>query len=525
MRVEAGGYVNRAVEKFGPKIAITTPQGSQTYDELNRDGNRIGSGLLRKGVERRSRVGVLSYNRIEVAQLWIGLEKHNLVRVVLHSHFDMAVHAATLNQVEAAALVFDTRFTSIVDAHRKDMATVKLFVALGANPPAWAVSYDSVLVAGEAGNPLVEVDDEEPNFLQLTTGTTGRPKPWIMTFRSWRSVIQGNTEHFDTFAEGIAAIGAEDVSLHFHPLQWATGFQTLFPYFLRGARTVLLDDETFDPVAIVDAIATEGVTGLFTPGPMLTPILDEIENGKSFNRTIRRLMVFIATPEQLDRATRLIGPVWAHGFGSTEQGAPSTRLIFAEAAERRERLGSVGRVISPFHEIRIADEHGATVPPGEIGEIVVRSPMSTSSYWNMPEQTSKAFFPGQWFRPKDIGYIDRDGFLFYLDRATDRIATTRGIVYPHVVEAAVQAHSSVANCGVVGLGATDLQEVVAAVLLKSGTEASDTLSGEILTIAKGQLKPHELPARVVFVQQLPTVLGGAKVQREVLQAQLSKTNV
>jgi acyl-coenzyme A synthetase/AMP-(fatty) acid ligase len=181
-------------------------------------------------------------------------------------------------------------------------------------------------------------------------------------------------------------------------------------------------------------------------------------------------------------------------------------------------------VISPFHEMRIADEHGQTVPPGEIGEIVVRSPMSTSSYWNMPEQTSKAFFPGQWFRPKDIGYIDRDGFLFYLDRATDRIATSSRVVYPHVVEAAVQAHSSVANCGVVGLGAADVQEVVAAVLLKPGTEASDALSGEILTIAMGQLKSHEVPARVVFVQQPPTVLGGAKVQREVLQAQLSKTN-
>ena len=407
------------------------------------------------------------------------------MRVVLHSYFDMAIHVATLNQVEATALVFDTRFTGIVDAHRKDMATVKLFVALGPNPPAWAVSYDAVLPGGEAGNPLVEVDDEAPNFLQLTTGTTGRPKPWVMTFRSWRAVIQGNTEHFDTFGGG-SRRSAEDVSLHFHPLQWATGFQTLFPYFLRGARTVLLDDESFDPVAIVDAIAAEGVTGLFTPGPMLTPILDEIEKRETFDPKIRRLMVFIATPEQLNRATRLIGPIWAHGFGSTEQGAPSTRLIFGEAAERRERLGSVGRVISPFHEIRIADEHGETVPPGEIGEIVVRSPMSTSSYWNMPEQTSKAFFPGQWFRPRDIGYIDRDGFLFYLDRATDRIATSSGVVYPHV-EAASVLTVRWRIPQVVGLGAADVQEVVAAVLLKSGTEASNALSGEILTIATGQL--------------------------------------
>lgn len=520
MRVEAGGYINRAVEKFGDKTAISTAQGSQTFTELNRSGNRIGSGLLKKGLARGDRVAVLSYNRVEVAELWIGLEKHNLVRVVMHSHFDMAVHVATLNQVEASALIFDTRFSAAVDAHRSSLKTVKLFVAIGSNPPPWAVPYEAAREGGSPDNPCLDVDDEAPNFLQLTTGTTGIPKPWIATFRSWRAVIQANTEHFDTFGEGIPAITDDDVNLHFHPLQWATGFQTLFPYFLRGARTVLLDDEIFDPAAIVRAIVQEKVTGLFTPGPMLTPILDEVEKCHDVKGLIRRLMVFIATPEQLNRTTRLLGPVWAHGFGSTEQGAPSTRLTCSEAAEKPERIGSVGRVISPYHEIRVADGHGQTLGPNEVGEIIVRSPMSTSSYWKMPEQTAGAFFPGDWFRPRDVGYQDADGFLFYLDRAKDCITTPHGIVYPHAVESALQAHNAVANCGVVGIMKDDGQEIVGAILLKPGLSGSDQLSDEILVLAKSQLKSHEVPARVVFITELPTVLGGAKVQRDVLQRQL-----
>jgi acyl-coenzyme A synthetase/AMP-(fatty) acid ligase len=520
MRVEAGGYINRAVEKFGEKTAITTTQGSYTFTDLNHNGNRIGSGLLRRGAAHGDRVAVLSYNRVEVAELWIGLEKQNLVRVVMHSHFDMAVHVATLNQVEAFALIFDTRFAASVDAHRSALRTVKLFVAIGPNPPSWAVAYNEVRDAGVPNNPCLDVDDEAPNFLQLTTGTTGVPKPWIATYRSWRAVIQANTEHFDTFGEGIPAITHHDVNLHFHPLQWASGFQTLFPYFLRGARTVLVDDEVFDPVAIVNAIARERVTGLFTPGPMLTPILDEIEKRGDIKGIMRRLMVFIATPEQLNRTTKLLGPVWAHGFGSTEQGAPSTRLTQTEAAEKPSRIGSVGRVISPYHEIRIADENGRTVGPGEVGEIVVRSPMSTSSYWKMAEQTSSAFFPGDWFRPKDVGYLDADGFLFYLDRAKDCISVPQGIVYPHAVESALQAHDCVANCGVVGLSIGKGLEIVGAVLLKPGVSGSEQLCSEILKSVRPHLKSHEVPARLVFVKELPTVLGGAKVQRDVLQRQL-----
>jgi len=78
--------------------------------------------------------------------------------------------------------------------------------------------------------------------------------------------------------------------------------------------------------------------------------------------------------------------------------------------------------------------------------------MSAGSYWGLPEKTEESFFAGGWFRPNDIGYIDDDGFLYYLDRAKDRITTAAGVVYPHVVEAVLLRHPSVSNCGVVGLG-------------------------------------------------------------------------
>jgi acyl-coenzyme A synthetase/AMP-(fatty) acid ligase len=165
------------------------------------------------------------------------------------------------------------------------------------------------------------------------------------------------------------------------------------------------------------------------------------------------------------------------------------------------------------------DPDGRRMETGEVGEIVVRSAMSIGSYWGLEERTRQAFFPGDWFRPGDIGYLDEDGFLYYADRAVDRITTRSGVVYPHLVEAAILRHELVANCGVVGMGAEDGQEIVAAVVLKAGAIGSDAMRDE-LAVRASELKEHEQPSRIVFVAELPTVLGGAKVQRQALKGQL-----
>jgi acyl-coenzyme A synthetase/AMP-(fatty) acid ligase len=526
MRVQAGLLARDAATWFDSRVALTSAAGrrvtsSETFAEVNEAGNRLGSGLLALGAQRGDRVGVLAYNTPEVVHAWLGFEKHNLVRAVLHSHFGMDAHVWSLDHVEASVLMFDTRFAKDLDSRRKDLKTVRHFVAMGPDVPDWATAYADVLSAGDPGEPGLDVDEDAACFLQFTSGTTGKPKPWIKTYRSWQAVINHNLLHFDTFGPDIPPIGTDDVNLHFHALQWATGFQTLYPYWIRGARSVLLDDADFDADVVVDTIVREGVTGTFAPAPLWAPILDAIESRGGIDHKLRRVVIFFGTAEILDRTTALIGPVWAHGFGSTEQGAVTTRLLPGDVEVNPERRHSVGRPGSPFFEVAIKDPEGNLLGPNEVGEIAVRSPMSIGEYWGMPDKTTEARFPNDWFRPYDVGYLDEDGFLYYSDRAGDTIFTAYGAVYPHLVESAVVRHSSVANVGVVGLGEAGEQDVVAAVQLKPGHEPSEALSVQILQETCHDLPDHERPARVVFLAQLPTVLGGAKVQRAVLRDQLA----
>jgi acyl-coenzyme A synthetase/AMP-(fatty) acid ligase len=521
MHVEAGSLVRIAAEQFGPRIALSAGARAFTFSELNESANRIGSALRAGGVARGDRVGVLAYNTPEVVTAWFGFEKHNLVRVVLHSHFAMDAHVFSLNQVEASTLVFDTRFAADVARQRERLETVRLFVAIGPDCPEWAVPFSELEAGGSPVEPNLDVDEDAPCFLQLTSGTTGQPKAWVKTYRSWQAVINHNLHHFDTFGPTVPPINQSDINLHFHPLQWASGFQTLYPYFVRGARSVLLDDQVFDPDILIETLEREAITGIFMPGPLLSPILDAIERRGGIEHRLRRMVIFFGTPDLLERTTRLMGPVWAHGFGSTEQGAVTTRLLPHEVVEQRRRIASVGRPGSPFMEVAVVDENGKPLGANKVGEIVVRSAMSIGEYWGMPEKTADAFFPGNWFRPFDVGYLDDNGYLFYVDRAGDRIVTEHGVVFPHLIEEAMMRHPAVALCGVVGLGASGKQAVVAAVQLKPGHAQSRAL-GDEMKAQTAHFAAHEQPS-VIFVEELPTVLGGAKVQRGELRQALARS--
>lgn len=506
MRIHPGAHFADAAKRFTDHPAL---EDGTSFGELDETVDRIASALFSLGLEIGDRVAVLSHNRLEIIGAWLGLERAGLVRVVLHSHFPMDVHLDTLAKTGAKAVIFDRRLAAALAAGDGALSDVCTFVCLGPGCPEWAIPYEALLERGSSWFEPPEVSEDDPVCIQPTTGTTGAPKPWVVSHRGWGTLVMHNLFHLSA----MAAFGPDEVNLHAHAVQWASGAQTLLPYLLHGARTVLLDDETFDPAAVASTIEESGVTGVLLPGPMLARVLDAIEARSDFSHRLRRVVTLFATPELLVRTTRILGPVWCHGYGSTEQGAPVTRLL---AREAQGRSASVGRRASPLIEVDVFDADGKTLPAGRVGEILTRSPMSRGRYWGDEALTAHAFHCGEWFRSGDLGVADEAGFLTYVDRDRDVISTSAGAVYPHEVEAAVLRHPAVANCGAVGVGEPGAQDVLAAALLKPGTSVD---ASAIAEVAYEVLPVHAHP-RVVLVPDLPVVLGGAKVQRDVLRERL-----
>ncbi len=521
MLIEAGALVRFTARRHGSALALAADGGgTYTFAELNELANKIGSGFRTLGVRPGERVGLLGYNVPEMVQAWLAFEKHNIVRVALHTHCDMSTHAATLNHVEASALLFDSRLRHEVEIHRDAFRTVRHFVAMGPDPPDWATTMVDVMAGQPSSEPYMEVDEDAPCFVQLTSGTTGPPKPWVKTYRSWRAVIEHNLHHLDTLRAGEAPIGPGDVNLHFTPIQSGSGFQTLYPYLVRGSPTFLVDDAVFDPKKVIEVLCRHGITGTVSPGLLLVKLLDEVEARGGIDHRLRRLVVRFATPELLERTTKLLGPVWSHGYGSTELGAPVTRLVADECTKWPRRRAGVGTPPSPFVDLIITDEQGNRLPPKDIGRITSRSAMSDGWYWHMPDETRRSVLPGGWFQSSDLGYLDDDGFLVYVDRASDGILTPNGVVHPHLVETALLRHPGIDNVGVVGIGLPGAQEVVAAVVVKSGWSPTPELEETVRTTAASGLQTYECPSRIVFVSELPTSAGG-KVVRQSLRKTLA----
>ena len=187
------------------------------------------------------------------------------------------------------------------------------------------------------------------------------------------------------------------------------------------------------------------------PGPLLTPVLDVIEARGGFEHSLRRMVVFSALPS-CSSARRAARADLAHGFGSTEQGAVTNRLLPTTSTAIRSgpRASAAARRRSSTWPSR---PDGNRLEPNEIGELGVRSAMSLGGDWGLEEAYAQAFFDGDWFRPRDVGYLDDDGVLYYADRAGDEIETAKGVVCPHYVGPSAAPRVG-RGCGVAGSTAT-----------------------------------------------------------------------
>jgi len=194
-------------------------------------------------------------------------------------------------------------------------------------------------------------------------------------------------------------------------------------------------------------------------------------------------------------------------------------------SEARLRSGTVvyggstiGRRLQTGHnvvireEVRIGDDVGRELPPGEVGEILCRSRFVMAGYWRSPELTAETVREG-WLRTGDLGYLDEEGFLYVVDRMKDLIVRDGFNVFPRDVEDALLEHAAVAAAGVVGRpDERHGEEVVAVVALRPGLEAS---ADDLVSFAKARLGAHRYPREVRLVRSLPLTPVG-KVDRKLL---------
>jgi long-chain acyl-CoA synthetase len=360
---------------------------------------------------------------------------------------------------------------------------------------------DFAQVAGAAPMPIADRSGSDLAALLYTGGTTGRSKGVPLTHANlfWcGSAAQQNSVRAQVTTSVLAL-----------PLAHAYGLLVFCGGFHRdeGARTILM--RWFDPAGWVTLAAEHRAQGSALVPSMIQMLLGQPLEEADLSELTAISSGAAPLPDEVRREFEARVPSAAiyEGYGCTE----AATLISSNPADAR-RPGSVGLPVAGC-EVSIQDDAGAMLPPGQDGEICVRSPGVMAGYWHAPAAGS-GVLAGGWLHTGDIGHLDADGYLYVVDRKKDLILRGGFNVFPRDVEDALVAHPAVAQAGVVGRPDARLgEEVVAFVSLRPGAEVTVE---ELTEHARKHLAAHKYPRQITIVPAVPLTSVG-KLDRKKLR--------
>jgi acyl-CoA synthetase (AMP-forming)/AMP-acid ligase II len=494
---------------FGDRTALVCGETQRSFAELDQRSSRLADVLARIGLQPGERVALLLHNCCEYVEFDFALIRAGLIRVPLNTRLAATEISYILRDSGTNLLVYGSDLAAIVASLATDLPSLRHRICVGGPQLAPGdLTYDSLIRDGDGSFSWQAVGDDDPYQILYTSGTTGRPKGALTTFRSRFASLS------NVYASEMS-VSTDDVFLL--PTSMSHGGGTkILPHFLKGARTVLLPEfkvETF--CALVQA---ERVTTTWLVPTMVQMIVDAPAR-LSYDLSTLHTVIYAAAPmpvEVLRRALAVFGPIFVQVYGLTE--APNPDLVLARedhrttTAHEELRLASAGRP-ALFVEVRVVNQDGHEVAPGELGEILIRGDNVMTGYWNNPDATAEAFTQDGWLHTSDIATVDEHGYVYIVDRKNEMIISGGYNIYPREVEEVLYAHPAVAECAVFGIPDPVWGESVKAVVaLRPGARSSED---DLIEFCRSRLASYKKPRSVTFAEEMPKNANGKISRREL----------
>ena len=358
----------------------------------------------------------------------------------------------------------------------------------------------------------------DPAWLFYTSGTTGRPKGAILSHRNLLTMILSYFADIDQPSPG-------DCIAHGAPQSHGSGLWGLV-HFAKGANNIIPESGGFDPAEIADLLNRFSGFSMFAAPTMVNRLIASSAFVSANLRHLKAISYGGAPMYMTDiqRALEVLGPCLVQIYGQGESPMTITALSRAAHGDVKHprylpRLGSVG-VARTGVDVRIIGNDGHPLPPGEVGEVVVRGDVVMDRYWYDDVATAKALTNG-WLHTGDIGSFDKDGFLTLLDRTKDMIISGGSNIYPREIEELLLIHPAVSEVSVVGRPHPEWgEEVVAFVVSQGEREVSEH---DLDHLCLENIARFKRPRAYYFVETLPKNSTGKVLKtelREVAKANL-----
>jgi long-chain acyl-CoA synthetase len=508
-----------AVERFGDLPAFECFGRTMTYKEVDAASRNVAAWLQQKlGIKRGDRVAVMVPNVFAFPIAMLGIHRAGAAQVNVNPLYTPHELRHQLNDAGAETVIIFSGSTPtlaevIDETPVKTVVTVGLGDGVGLPIPSPAVDprlpnavrFADVLAEGAALTlEPVELAGDDILFFQYTGGTTGLSKGAVLTHRN----LVANTEQYKAFMPEAIEPGKEVLVLAL-PLYHIFGLMVMLAYLSAGAKAILIPNPR-DMDAFIGAIKDSrfsvipGVNTLFQ-GMMAHPRFAEVD--------VSNLKVAIGGGAAVIKATSekwhaLTGLHLKEGYGLSE----TSPVLCINPMAVTHFTESCGLPV-PSTDIRLLDDAGRDVAPGEAGEICAKGPQIMAGYWSNDEANAAAFTADGYFRTGDIGVFTGDGFLKIVDRKKDMVIVSGFNVYPNEVEAVVTGCDGIAECACIGVPDERTGEALRVYAVRSaGREVRDA---DVIAHCRKELAGYKVPKQVVFLDALPKSNVGKILRREL----------
>ena len=485
--------------KFGDKSAIIFKDQCISFSELNNNVLKLANVFKDKGVQKGVKVAVYLPNCIEYVYSYLACFCVGAVVVPLDYMLKTDELTSCLDHSEAKVLI--SRPKPVVDLNciKNDLSSLETIIACGSDLEG-SEQFDELIA--NASNELEEVviGDDDPSLIMYTSGTTGKPKGILLTYKH----LEGSPAAMDHFVD----LDENDIKLAAIPLSHIGGFIYIQNCILFAITVVLMD--RFNPFEFLGLIDRYKVTCFHIVPPMYNAILTLKEIERFDLSSLRWVVVFGApsSPEIMERFHKYCpNAKLLNGWGMTETCPPNTVTPMDS-----DNIASIGKP-APHCTIRILDDEGNVVPNGEVGEIVMSGWIIMKEYYKDPELT-KSVLDSDGLHTGDLGKFDEEGFLYIVGRKKEMIKVGGQIVFAPEVESALYKNDEVVEVAVIGMSDAMKGEVIKAFVVLR--ENSSLQAEDIRYFARQHLANFKVPQVVELREELPKNRAG-KIDKESLR--------
>lgn len=498
-------FLTDAAQRWPDKVALVCGGLRVGFRELEVSSNRLANALLAHGVRRGERIAIYLGNVVEAVIGIFGVLKAGAVFVMVNPTTKQEKLEYILNDSGASGILADaallcTGTTLFQNSPKPSLKVVVLRERAGVTAPASpdTMTFGAVAAQFPETPPSGAGTNLDLACLIYTSGSTGEPKGVMCDHGNVVFVTQSIVQYLRN--------SSDDIVLSVLPLSFSYGLYQLMASVCSGATLVLEDSFTF-PAVVLKRMAAERVTG-FAGVPTVYAILLGIDL-KSFDLSSLRYMTNAAAALPVEHVRRLREKFPAVQLYLMHGLTEVARTVYLPPEEVDRRPASVGRAI-PGTEVWLEDDDGRRVPPGEIGELVVRGRHVMRGYWNNPEATRERFRPGPVSGERlcysgDLFRSDEEGYLYFVSRKDDIIKCRGEKVAPREVENVIYGIEGVTEVAVVGIPDPLLGQAIKAFVVAPGCELTPA---QVLAHCKAHLEDLMVPKQVEFRAELPKTPSG-----------------